>query len=64
MSVGTQFPLFCDNKSTYQQTVGHPKLRIMIFLEGETGQKSQSLELMMMMMKEEEEGGGGEEEPE
>ena len=64
MSVGTQFPLFCDNKSTYQQTVGHPKLRIMIFLEGETGQKSQSLELMMMMMKEEEEGVGGEEEPE
>ena len=55
VSVGTQFPLFCGNKSTYQQTVGHPKLRMMIFLEGETGQKAQSLKLLMMMMKEEEE---------
>jgi hypothetical protein len=55
VSVGTQFPLFCGNKSAYQQTVGHPKLRMMIFLEGETGQKAQSLKLMMMMMEEEEE---------
>jgi hypothetical protein len=47
--VGTQFPLFCGNKSTYQQTVGHPKLRMMIFLEGETGKKAQSLKLLMMM---------------
>lgn len=58
MSVGTQFPLFYGYKSTYQQTVGHPKLRMMIFLEGETGQKAQSLKLLMMMEEEEEKQSG------
>jgi len=52
--VGTQFPLFCGNKSTYQQTAGNPKPRMMIFLEGETGQKVQSLKLLMMMKEVEE----------
>ena len=55
VSAGTQFPLFCGNQSTYQQTVVHPKLRIVIFLEGETGQKAQSLKLLMKVKEEEEE---------
>jgi len=55
VSVGTQFPVFCGNKSTYQRTVGRPKLRMTIFLDSETGQKAQSLKLLMLIKEQEEE---------
>lgn len=57
VSVGNQFPLFCVNKSTYEQTVGNPHLRMMIFLEDETGQKAQSLKLLMTEEEEENQSG-------
>jgi hypothetical protein len=39
VSVGTQFPVFCGNKSTFQRTAGHPKLRMTIFLDGEKAKR-------------------------